>query len=312
MPNQGICEREAGVFASFMIALREGLEAALIVSLVLAAVSKAGAAGLVRSIWYGVVSAVGVSLAAGLVFTLVVGSLPKEVEETVAGVASLVAVAVLTFMVFWMRGQAGKMAAEMDAKVAGAAAAGSGWALGLLAFSAVLREGLETALFLFASLKSASASAGGLGAALGLVAAVALGYALFRGSVGLDLRAFFRVTGFVLVIVGAGLLAAGIHELQAVGIVPVGVAHLWDARGILDDGTGLGAVLHGLVGYNAAPSLVEVVAYGVYVAVVGFLFLRPGGNRVAQGGVDVDAAARVTNAAATHPPDCAPTQSGGM
>jgi high-affinity iron transporter len=301
------------VFSAFVIALREGLEAALIVSLVLAAVSRAGAAGLVRSIWYGVISAIGVSLAAGLVFTIVVGSLPGEVEQTVAGVASLVAVAVLTFMVFWMRGQAGQMAAELDARVAGAAAVGSGWALGLLAFSAVLREGLETALFLFASLKSASTSAGALGAVLGLVAAVALGYALFRGSVNLDLRAFFRVTGLVLVVVGAGLLAAGIHELQGVGIVPVGVAHLWDARGILDDGAGVGAVLHGLLGYNAAPSLVEVVAYWVYLVGVGFLFLRPSGKRIGHGGGGgVDAAARVTCGAATHRAVGAPTQSGGM
>ncbi len=299
------------MFSSFMITLREGLEAALIVSLVLAAVSKAGAGGLVRSVWYGVISAVGVSLAAGLVFTLVVGSLPEEVEETVAGVASLVAVAVLTFMVFWMRGQARRMAAEMDAKVAGAAAVGSGWALGLLAFSAVLREGLETALFLFASLKSASTSAGALGAVLGLVAAVALGYALFRGSVRLDLGAFFRVTGIVLVVVGAGLLAAGIDELQAVGIVPVGVARLWDAGGILDDRAGVGAVLHGLLGYNAAPSLVEVVAYWAYLVVVGFLFLRPGGKRVGHRGGG-DAAAHVASAAAAHPAVGAPTQSGGV
>lgn len=308
------------MFSSFIITLREGLEAALIVSLVLAAVSKAGAVGLVRSVWYGVISAVGVSLATGLLFVLFVGSLPEKVEETVAGVASLVAVAVLTFMVFWMRGQAGKMASDMDVKVAGAAAVGSGWALGLLAFSAVLREGLETALFLFASLKSASTSAGSLGAVLGLVAAVALGYALFRGSVGLDLRAFFRVTGFVLVVVSAGLLAAGIHELQEVGIVPVGVAHLWDAGGILDDRAGLGAMLHGLVGYNAAPSLVEVVAYGVYVAVVGFLFLRPGaknvGRRVGGDGVDAvtgaDPAMRVTSGGATSPGVCVQNQSGGM
>jgi len=304
---------EASVFASFIIVLREGLEAALIVSLVLAAVSKAGAAGLVRSVWYGVISAVAVSLAAGLAFTLVVGNLPDEVEETVAGVASLVAVAVLTFMVFWMRGQAGRMASEMDANVARAAAVGSGWALGLLAFSAVLREGLETALFLFASLKSAGTSAGVFGAVLGLAAAVALGYALFRGSVKLDLRAFFRVTGLVLVVVAAGLLASGIYELQQVGIVPVGVAHLWDAGGILDDGAGLGAVLHGLVGYNAAPSLVEVVAYWAYVAVVGFLFLRPGGKRVGhKGGGGVDATARVPRGAAAHPTVCAPTQSGEM
>jgi high-affinity iron transporter len=299
------------VFSSFIIALREGLEAALIVSLVLAAVSKAGAVGLVRSIWYGVISAIGVSLVSGLAFTLIVGSLPEKVEETVAGVASLVAVAVLTFMVFWMRGQAVGMAAEMDARVAGAAAVGSGWALGLLAFSAVLREGLETALFLFASLKSASPLAGGFGAALGLVAAVALGYALFRGSVSLDLGAFFRVTGLVLVVVGAGLLAAGIHELQGVGIMPVGVAHLWDARGILDDGAGVGAVLHGLLGYNAAPSLVEVGSYWVYLVVVGFLFLRPGGKRIGHRG-GVAAAARVTNAKIAHSACGETTQSGGI
>lgn len=306
---------EAGVLSSFMISLREGLEAALIVGLVLAAVSKAGATGLARSVWYGVVSAVGVSLAMGLVFTLVVGGLPEEVEETVAGVASLVAVAVLTFMVFWMRGQAGQMAAELDARTARAAAVGSGWALGLLAFSAVVREGLETALFLFASLKSANTFAAGLGAVLGLAAAVALGYALYRRSVNLDLRAFFRVTGLVLIVVGAGLLAAGIHELQGVGIVPVGVAHLWDAGGILDDGAGVGAVLHGLVGYNAAPSLVEFVAYWSYLLGVGFLFLRPGGKRVGHadgGGAMAAAASPIVRETVARPAAGTPTQSGGM
>lgn len=300
------------MFSSFVIALREGLEAALIVSLVLAAVSKAGVAGLARSVWYGVVSAIAASLAVGLVFTLVVGSLPEQVEQAVAGVASLVAVAVLTFMVFWMRRQAGRTAADIDAIVANAAAIGSGWALGLLAFAAVLREGLETALFLFASLKSAGTSAGALGAMLGLVAAVALGYALFRGSVNLDLGAFFRVSGLVLIVVSAGLLAAGIHELQEVGIVPVGVASLWDAGGILDDGAGVGAVLHGLVGYSAAPSLVEVVAYWSYLLVVGFMFLRPDRKRVTRGALDAGSATPVMCETDARQSVCASTQSGGM
>lgn len=261
--------------SSFLITLREGLEAALIVGLVLAAVRKAGARQMVRSVWYGAGAAVGLSLAAGLGFGLTVGSLPDDVGEAVEGATSLAAVGVLTLMIFWMRRQARYMVADIDAKVSAAAGLGSGWALGLLAFAAVLREGLETALFLFAALTSTGTAAGAGGAVLGLVGAVAVGYALYRGSIRLDLGKFFWATGALLLVLGAGLLAYGIHELQEFGLLPAVVEHVWDTNGILNEKVGWGALLKGLVGYNGDSSLVEVAAYWAYLLSVGFLFLRP-------------------------------------
>ncbi len=277
------------MLSSFVITLREGLEAALIVALVLAAVRKAGAVRLVRSVWFGVGAGAGLSLAAGLVLTLTLGSLPEHVEEIFAGVASLLAVAVLTFMVFWMRSHSGEMAKDLDHRVAGAAGIGSGWAVGTLAFAAVAREGLETALMLFGSFGSSTAVAAGVGSIAGLVVAIVLGYGLNRGTVHLDLRKFFWATGAVLVIFGAGLLATGLHELQEAGILPTLVQPVWNMNGVLDESAGVGAFLKGLVGYNGAPSLVEVVAYWVYLGVAGYLFVRPRHVKPAPGATTVQA-----------------------
>ncbi|HZJ02828.1 MAG TPA: iron uptake transporter permease EfeU [Thermoleophilia bacterium] len=271
------------MISSFIITLREGMEAALIVGLVLAAVHKAGAVSLVRSVWYGTGAAVGVSLVAGVAFALAVGSLPEEVGEAVEGVASVAAVVVLTYMIFWMRRQARHLARDIDDRVRAAAGLGSGWALGTLAFAAVVREGLETALFLYSSVTATEAVAGSLGAALGLIAAVLLGYAVYRGSIRLDLAKFFTATGILLIVLAAGMLAYGLHELQEVGVVPVTVEHLWDMNAILDDGAGAGAFLKGLVGYNGNPSLLEAIAYWLYLGIVGVLFLRPAASTIRPG-----------------------------
>ena len=263
------------MLASFTIGLREGLEAALIVGLLLAAVRKAGVSPLAHSVWQGVIAAVAVSLVAGIALFVTVGELPENLGAAVEGVATLVAVGVLTFMVFWMRAQAGRMAGEFDVRVGAAARLSSGRALVLLAFAAVVREGLETALFLFATVSASGGFAGGLGALAGLAVAVILGFGLYRGSVRLDLRRFFLVTGVFLVFVGAGLLAGGLHELQQIGLLPTVVDHVWNMTQVLDPARGAGAVLKALVGYNASPSLLEALAYWAYLLIVGGFFLRP-------------------------------------
>ena len=145
---------------------------------------------------------------------MVVGELPEDLEETVEGVATVVAVGVLTFMVFWMRDRAAKLAESVRSQVVAAAGISSGLALGLLSFTSVLREGLETALFLYASLTGTSTAAGVLGAFLGVTVAVALGYGLYRGTLHLDLGRFFAVTGVLLLLFAAGLLAAAGAEKQ--------------------------------------------------------------------------------------------------
>jgi high-affinity iron transporter len=263
------------MLASFTIGFREGLEAALIVGLLLAAVRKAGVPSLARSVWQGVIAAVTVSLLAGIALFVTVGELPEKLGAAVEGVATLVAVGVLTFMIFWMRAQAGRIAGEFEARVGSAAALGSGRALVLLAFAAVVREGLETALFLYAAATAGGGVASGVGAFLGLGLSVLLGYGLYRGSVRLDLRRFFVITGVVLVFVGAGLLAGGLHELQQIGLLPTLVDHVWNTSAALDPEHGAGALLHSLVGYNASPSLLEVVAYWAYLIIVGGFFLWP-------------------------------------
>ncbi len=167
------------------------------------------------------------------------------------------------------------MAGEFDTRVGAAAQLGSGRALVLLAFAAVVREGLETALFLYATVSADAGFAGGFGALTGLALAVILGYGLYRGSVRLDLRRFFVVTGALLVFVGAGLLAGGLHELQEIGLLPTIVDQVWNTTGVLDPAHGAGAALHALMGYNASPSLLEAMAYWAYLLVVGGLFLWP-------------------------------------
>jgi high-affinity iron transporter len=143
---------------------------------------------------------------------------------------------------------------------------GSAWALGLLAFSAVGREGLETALFLVGSFQASGAAAGATGALTGLAVAVALGYALHSGSLRLNIQRFFQVSGALLVVFGAGLLAYSIHELIEAGLVPALVENIWDTNGVLDDKTGVGLMLKSLLGYNGNPALTEVLAYVSYLA----------------------------------------------
>ncbi len=274
------------MLSSFLITVREGIEAALILGLVLAAVRKSGVFGMTRYVWYGAAAAVALSVLVGGGLALTVGTLSDEAAEVFGGVASLIAVAVLTFMIFWMRSQAARMGREIGGRVQAAAGIGSGWALGVLAFAAVGREGLETALFLFASFAGSGAFAVSVGGVLGLVVAGLVGYGLYRGGLSLNLRSFFRVTGALLVVLAAGMLAYGLHELQEVGAVPVIVEHLWDMNGLLDETTGAGAFLKALVGYNGNPSLVEVAAYWTYLLGVGTLLLRPersAGHRVAGG-----------------------------
>lgn len=261
--------------SGFVIMLREGIEAALIIGLVLAAVRKAGVGGMLRYVWYGVASAVAVTAVAGAALVAVLGYLPDESAAVFEGVASLVAVGVLTFMIFWMRVQGSRLGREIDDKVSAAAGIGSGLALWLLAFAAVAREGLETVLFMFAAFNSAGALATTVGGLAGLVVAVALGYVLYRGSLGLDIRAFFRATGVLIVVLAAGMLAYGLHELQEVGLLPTVVEHLWDTNGVLNEKVGVGAFFKALLGYNGNPSLIEVVAYWTYLTVVGWLFIRP-------------------------------------
>jgi high-affinity iron transporter len=247
---------------AFLITLREGLEAALIVGIVLSALRKLGQTERSRPVWVGVASAVAVSLVAGLVLQALGVAFEGRAEEIFEGVAMLVAAGVLTWMIFWMQRQGRHIQAELESDVR--RAGGSAWALFSLAFVAVVREGIETALFLTAAAFSSTPTQTLVGGALGLALAVGLGWLIFAAGKQLNVRAFFRVTSILLILFAAGLIAHGIHEFQEAGVFPILVEHVWDVNHILDENGSVGTFLKTLFGYNGNPSLIEVLAYGIY------------------------------------------------
>ncbi len=258
---------------SLLITLREGLEAALITGIILAYLAKIGHRDHSRTVWAGVGFGVVASLLAGAVIFFTAGELEGRSEDLFEGTAMFAAVAVLTYMIFWMRKQAINIRAHLQAQVHTALESESTVALGLLAFVAVGREGIETALFMFAATKAATPVAAIAGGLLGLGTAVIVGYLLYRGTYRLNLRTFFNVTSVLLLVFAAGLLAQGIAEFHSAGIVTP--LRLWDAHRLLDEGSPVGAFLQSLLGYHQYPSLVQIVAYIAYLVLVGWGYFRP-------------------------------------
>ena len=258
-----------------LVTTREGLEASLIVGIVLAYLAKTDNRSYFRVIWLGTAVAVALSimLGAGLFFT--VGELEGRSEQIFEGIAMLSAVAVLTWMIFWMRKQAANIKRELEAKLAGAIAAGSAVGLASVVFFAVLREGWETALFLFAISESSTPLSTSVGAVAGLAVSISLGVALYMGSRRLNLRQFFTVTGLLLIVFAAGLLAHGIHEFQEAGLLPETIEHVWNTNAFVSEDSTFGKFATALFGYNGDPSLLELTAWATYLVAAGWFFLRP-------------------------------------
>jgi high-affinity iron transporter len=264
------------VTAAFFLMLREGLEAALIVGIIAAYLVKVGRRDALGKVWLGVGVAVALSVASGILVVTTVGRLPLVVQETIEGVAALAAVAVLTWMLFWMRRQGRALKGELERGVDAALAVGSTTALAGLAFFAVAREGLETVLFLFAVWSSSGDVTGLLVAALaGLAVAVGIGYAIFAMGVRIDLRKFFTITGVVLIFVSAGLVSFAIAEFTEAGLLPV-TPVVFDLGTVLPETSPLGSLLAGLFGYRSAPTMLEVVGYLAYLVPVLTIFVFGG------------------------------------
>jgi high-affinity iron transporter len=267
------------VGATFVIALREGIEAALIVSIILAYLKQVGRTDRSALVWWGTGIAVVLSALVGTVIFVVGAEFEGTTEQLFEGVVTMFAVGVLTWMIFWMRRQGARIKGDLQEKVDTALLSG-GVALAALAFVAVLREGVETALFIYAAAQGTAVEAGSVGtqlagAALGLGLAVVLGIAIYRGGIRMNLRSFFRYTGLALVVVAAGLFAYSLHELQEAGWFPFLTTVAYDVSASLPDDAGVGAILRGLIGYNADPTWLEVVGWAGYVVVIGGLYLRP-------------------------------------
>lgn len=261
---------------TFVIGLREGLEAALIVGIVGAFLIKRGDREALKPMWLGVGLAVGLSVSAALALDMAGRRLPLMAREVIEGTLTLVAVVGVSYMLVWMRRHSSQIKSDLEARAAEALNRDSTLALVALAFVAVIREGLETAVFLLALLKGSSDVSLGLGGALlGIVVASVLGFAIYKGGVRIDLSRFFRVTGVVLVLVAAGLVAASIHEFAEAGLIPWGNSPAIDLSAVIAPGTMRAGLLTAFLGLQPVPTYAELAGWLTFLIPVGAYVLWP-------------------------------------
>ncbi|AAT89415.1 high-affinity Fe2+/Pb2+ permease [Leifsonia xyli subsp. xyli] len=262
------------MIANYLIGLREGLEMALIVTILVAYAAKTRHTGILPKLWLGVGVALVVPLGIGALLTWGPYGLSFEAQEAVGGALSLAAVGFVTWMILWMGKTAHSLTATLENRL-DAALVGAGWGVVALAMLSVGREGVETALFVWATV----ASVGGgwepiVGATLGLISAAVVGFLLYRGMVRINLGSFFAWTGAFLVVVAGGVLAYGLGDLQEAGILPGANIHAYDISGIVPASSWYGTALAGIVNFTPSPTWLQVVAWAGYIVVVSFLFLR--------------------------------------
>jgi high-affinity iron transporter len=284
------------VLATFLIGLREGLEAALVVGILVAYLTRIGRRDVLPRVWAGIALAIGLALAIGAVLTFGAYELTSTAQEIIGGVFSLIAVAMVTWMIFWMQRTARNMKKHLEGGLDRALATGGLWALVVVGFVSVAREGIEAALLLWSMTQTfGDAPTALLGALLGIVVSAFLGWLLAKGMLKLDLRRFFTWTSAFLVVVAAGVLAYAVKDLQEAGVVPgpfsafapldaagdvaVGWAAFpfgwaFDVSTVIHPGDPLAVVLQATIGFMPQMTWLQVVAWVAYVAVVGGLFVR--------------------------------------
>ncbi|GAA4575291.1 iron uptake transporter permease EfeU [Planotetraspora kaengkrachanensis] len=269
------------MFASYLIGLREGLEATLVVSILVAFLVKSDRRDRLPLVWAGVGAAVALSVGFGALLTYTAAHLNSQQHEFFDAVTSLAATVFVTFMVFWMRTAARRMSGELREKLSEALKLGAG-AVVVMAFLTVAREGLETTLLWFAAVQGATTTATPLiGISLGLLTAVALGWGIYRSALRINLTKFFTWTGLLLILVAAGIFKYGVHDLQESGVVGGLATHAFDISGVLDPSAWYSALLSGMFNITAQPTVLETVAWVVYAVPVLVLFLLPAGRRPA-------------------------------
>ena len=264
------------MLANYLIGLREGLEATLVVSILIAYLVKAGHRDRLAPVWLGVGVAVVLSLSCGALLTFGPRSLTFEAQEALGGTLSIIAVGFVTWMIFWMRRTARFLKTELQHKIDAALLMGTA-ALALTAFIAVGREGLETALFIWTAVQSTGSGATPIiGATLGIATAVVLGYLLYRRAVLINLAKFFTWTGAGLVVVAAGVLAYGVHDLQEAGVLPGLDKLAFDVSGAVPPDSWYGTLLKGTLNFSPATTWLQAVVWVLYLVPVMYLFFRPG------------------------------------
>ncbi len=263
------------MFANYLIGLREGLEAALVVSILVAYLTKTGNRDRLPPVWAGVLIALGVSLAFGALLTFTSNRLSFEAQEAFGGTLSIVAVGFVTWMIFWMRRTARHLSTDLRGRLDQALAMGTA-ALVATAFIAVGREGLETSLFIWSAVQATGQStAPVLGATAGLLTAVVMGYLFYRGALAINLAKFFTWTGAALIVVAAGVLAYGVHDLQEAGLLPGLNAIAFDISGALPPGSWYATLLRGTINLTPVTTWLQAIAWVAYIVPVTVLFFRP-------------------------------------
>ncbi|ALJ21083.1 iron uptake transporter permease EfeU [Microbacterium sp. No. 7] len=285
------------MLASFLIGLREGLEAALVVGILVAYLTRIGRRDVLPRLWLGIALAAALALSIGAFFTFGAYALTFEAQEIIGGLLSLAAVAMVTWMVFWMQKTARDLKRTLEGGLDRALATGGLWGIVVIGFVSVAREGVETTLLLWSMVQSFGDGSGALaGALLGIGVAIVLGWLLHRGMVRIDLRRFFLWTGAVLIVVAAGVLAYAIHDLQEAGVLPgpfgagapldpatgavaIGWAGLpfgwaFDLSHVVQPGGVLHTVLQATIGFMPEMTWLQVIAWALYLAIVGTAYLR--------------------------------------
>jgi len=263
------------VLPTFVIGLREGVEASLIVGIVAAFLRQRGATREMRWVWLGVAIAIALCVGAAVVLQIINSNLPQKQQEGLETVIALVAVVMVTSMVVWMAKHARNLKGELEARAELATATGSVFALVAMAFLAVLREGLETAVFLLSAFQaSTNRTASTFGALLGIALAVVIGVLIYKGGVKINLARFFKATGLVLVLVAAGLVSFAMHTGHEAGWIQFGQGQLIDLSWLIKPGTVQSALLTGVLGVQPRPTVIEGIGWLVYLVPVSAFVLR--------------------------------------
>lgn len=263
------------MLAGLLIGLREGLEASLIVGILIAYLVKIDLRSRIKSIWIGVISATFFSLVVGVAVGLTSESLSEFAEKFFAGTMSFVAVGFVTGMIFWMRTASKGLAKDLRNQIDNALISGGAFGLTVLSFAAVAREGVETAIFLWATAQNSGSLPTLVGGFTGIAMSIFLGYLIYLGAIKLNLSLFFKTTGILLMVVAAGVLTYGIHEFQELGWLPGLNSIAYDISGTLDPNGFVATMFRGLLSLRTSMSWLEVYAYIAYILVVGYFFLKP-------------------------------------
>ncbi len=265
--------------AALIIVLRETLEAALIVGIILAYLKKTKNNKHRKYVWYGVLGGIVLSVVLAYVFQTFLGGFEGRAEEIYEGIAMWVAGGLLTWMILWMLTQRRNMKKKIEGKVESHLSKDHYFGLMALAFVGVAREGIETVIFLQAALLQSDSMAILTGGILGMVLAIVLAFILFKGFAKVPLRSFFTFTSVLLILFAAGLVAHGVHEFQEAHLLPIWIEHLWDVNPeVLQEGVyplfhekgAIGGLFKGLFGWNGNPSMIEVISYFLYIIVIAF------------------------------------------